>query len=269
MFGSTALEVAIGMIFIYLLLSLLCSAVAEYIEAWSNVRAKNLRKGIELLLNDLDEAGINIKQGQDLASKLYSHGLIRPLYRASGKLPSYIPSRTFALALWNIATEKAGADTTDLAKIRAVIDAVPNQELKQALGTLVDDAQGSFEKARKNIEDWYDGAMDRVSGWYKRRVHVLLLVIGFVTAALINADSINIAKMLIRDPALRGAVVAAAEAELENPTTTAALAAAPAPTATASPSPAATATASPTATPTPDAIARVEAARQKVQEAKA
>jgi uncharacterized membrane protein YgcG len=265
LFGSTALEVLIGMVFIYLLLSLLCSAVAEYIEAWRNVRAKNLRKGIELLLNDLDEAGVNIKQGTDLASRLYQHGLVRPLYRRAGQLPSYIPSRTFALALWNIATEKAGPGTTDLAKIRAVIDAVPNHELKQALETLIDDAQGNFAKARRNIEDWYEGAMDRVSGWYKRRVQMLLLAIGFVTAAAINADTINIAKVLIRDPALRSSVVAAAEAELEKPTTTAALAAAKAP-----PPPAAAAAApAPTATPAPDAIAQIEAARENVRRAKA
>ncbi len=40
MFGSTILEVAIGLLFVYLLLSLLCSAVAEYIEAKFNNRAK-------------------------------------------------------------------------------------------------------------------------------------------------------------------------------------------------------------------------------------
>ncbi len=103
LFGSTALEVAIGMIFVYLLLSLLCSAVAEYIEAWRGVRGKNLRKGIEMLLNDLDPKGEKLAAGKDLAARLYSHGLIRPLYRERGKLPSYIPSRTFALALWDMA----------------------------------------------------------------------------------------------------------------------------------------------------------------------
>ncbi len=122
LFGSTILEVVIGMIFVYLLLSLLCSAISEYIEAWLNFRAKDLKKGITLLLNDTDGGGV------DLAQKLYSHGLIRPLYRNVNSLPSYIPSRTFALALWNMASGGAGGATTDLEKIKGVINTnVPNK----------------------------------------------------------------------------------------------------------------------------------------------
>lgn len=213
--GSTVIEVAFGMLFIYLLLSLLCSAIGEYIEAKYNNRAKYLRKGIELLLNDSNG------QGADLAQQLYEHGLVRPLYRDRKKLPSYIPSRTFALALWNMATaaEASGGVSTDLKKIRQTVSQLPNQELRAALLTLIDEAHGDLDRARKNIEDWYEGMMDRVSGWYKRRTGVLMLVLGFVIALVINADSINIAKALARDGALRSAVVRAAEQRLAVPET--------------------------------------------------
>ena len=237
-FGSTVLEVAIGMIFVYLLLSLLCSAIGEYIEAWFNFRARDLRKGIELLLNDT--AG----GGQDLADRLYRHGLIRPLYRDAKKLPSYIPARTFALALWNMAGGGPGGGTADLTKLKAVIDQVPNKELKEALTTLIDEANGDFEQARKNIEDWYDGAMDRVSGWYKRRVQVMLLIIGVAAAAAINADSINIGRALTQDGTLRQSVVGAAEKAVAAP----------------SPTP---------GQPAEDAAAQLAAAKRKVQDARA
>ena len=64
-FGSTMLEVAIGLVFVYLLLSLMCSAAGEYIEAKLNNRAKYLRQGIILLLNESRGGGI------DLAQQLY------------------------------------------------------------------------------------------------------------------------------------------------------------------------------------------------------
>ena len=54
MFGSGILEVAIGIIFIYLLVSLLCSAVREGIEAWTKTRAAYLEYGIRELLHDAD-----------------------------------------------------------------------------------------------------------------------------------------------------------------------------------------------------------------------
>jgi hypothetical protein len=228
MFGSTILEVAIGLLFVYMLLSLLCSAVGEYIEAKFNNRAKYLKKGITLLLNDTTGGGV------DLAAQLYAHGLVRPFYRDGATLPSYIPSRTFALALWNIASTAAagGASgdapasgsagvTTDVKAVRAVVAThLPNRELRTALLTLIDEAQGDIEKARRNIEEWYDGMMDRVSGWYKRRTTVLMLLLGFVVAAVVNADTINIANALARDGALRSSLVAAAEQRIRTPVST-------------------------------------------------
>jgi len=223
MLGSTVLEVAVGLLFIYLLLSLLCSAITEYIEAKFNKRAEFLRKGIVLLLNDTSGKGL------DLASQLYAHGLVRPFYRDGNKLPSYIPSRTFALALWNLATTAAATSnkngnpdlvagvTADLGAIReAVARHLPNEELKTALVTLIDEAQGDVERARRNVEAWYEAMMDRVSGWYKRRTAVLTLVLGIVVAAVLNADTITIANALARDSALRAAIVSAAERRLSS-----------------------------------------------------
>jgi hypothetical protein len=39
MFGSEALEVAIGIIFVYILVSIICTAIREGIEAWLKTRA--------------------------------------------------------------------------------------------------------------------------------------------------------------------------------------------------------------------------------------
>src|SRR4051812_26345198 len=54
MFGSPILEVAIGMLFFYLLLSLICTALNEMIEAWLKNRAYDLERGIRRLLDDPD-----------------------------------------------------------------------------------------------------------------------------------------------------------------------------------------------------------------------
>jgi hypothetical protein len=216
------------MIFVYLLLSLLCSAVAEYIEAKLNYRAKDLEKGLRLLLDQKIPEQLSYKKlgtvTDTVAEYLYAHPLVKALYRGE-KPPSYIPARTFSLALWDLvfpAAEREGSagGAQSLEKIR---DSVQNNkligdELRRAVLTLIDDAEGDFEKARKNIEDWYDGTMDRVSGWYKRRVHVILLVMGLAVAALVNADSINIAKAFMRNDALRQSVVAQAERAAAAPT---------------------------------------------------
>src|SRR5260370_37288431 len=96
MFGSAMLDVAIGMIFVYLLLSLISSAIKEGIESWVKKRAIDLEKGVRELLND--------HTGTGLAKQLFNHPFISSLYKGSyeppgklslltgTKLPSYIPA---------------------------------------------------------------------------------------------------------------------------------------------------------------------------------
>jgi hypothetical protein len=215
-FGSTLLEVAMGVIFVYLLLSLLCSAFSELIEAFIKYRARDLEKGIRKLLDN-----------PQLAEDFFNHPLIKPL----GEKPSYVPARTFSLALWNLATTRAAQAknvavgvTQDLNAIRSLITSLDETQygnIRTSLLTLIDEAGSDINKARTNIEDWYNDAMDRVSGWYKRRVHKILIVIGFIAAALLNIDTINVAKSLWYNDTLRSSVAASAENYVKtNPTPT-------------------------------------------------
>jgi hypothetical protein len=75
---------------------------------------------------------------------------------------------------------------------------------------LIDAASGDVARARANIEEWYNSSMDRVSGWYKRRSHIIILVLGFLVAVAVNADSVLIVRRLASDRALRDSLVASA-----------------------------------------------------------
>jgi hypothetical protein len=52
MLGSQVLEVAIGLVLMYLLLSLICSSIREAIEAGQKARALDLERGIRELFQD-------------------------------------------------------------------------------------------------------------------------------------------------------------------------------------------------------------------------
>ena len=209
MFGSPILDVAIGMIFVYLLLSLICSAANELIEARLRNRARSLEAGIRNLLGD-----------KGLADKLYGHDLVSGLFSVKQGKPSYIPSRTFALALLNIVfpdgvTPSGQPGANPLASIRETVSKLPANDavapIQKALLALIDDAQGDINKLRTNIESWYDAAMDRVSGRYKRRAQAIILVLGLGIAVALNADSGYLARHLSTDPAMRNSLVSAAQ----------------------------------------------------------
>ena len=228
MFGSRILEVAIGIIFVFLLVSLICSAIREGIESWLKSRAAFLEHGIRELLHDRHAVGI--------ARSVYTHPLIYGLYAADyeprsstrplsalsrgGNLPSYIPSRNFALALLDIAARGTGthgaangptAPELSLELARANVLNLENGAVQRVLLGAIDTAQGDMEQAIANIAAWYDSSMDRVSGAYKRATQKLLLGIGLTVAVVLNVNIIAIAHHLFRDDVERATLVAHAE----------------------------------------------------------
>ncbi|NER37252.1 MAG: hypothetical protein F6J93_25350 [Oscillatoria sp. SIO1A7] len=124
-------DLAIGLIFIYLILSLLTSEIQEIMATLLQWRAQHLKNSIEILMSGGIEDDRKLREAEQLADKLYCHPLINTLnHEAKGKLansfrkvghavmelgqkltkskkifgkkrsgPSYIPSETFATSL--------------------------------------------------------------------------------------------------------------------------------------------------------------------------
>ncbi len=226
--SSTMLELAISMIFLYLMLSAASSAIQEIIANWRRWRAKTLEKGIAGLFNE------------EFKDKLYQLPLIESLCspNARGQLshrPSYIPSGTFALAVLDLALKNNIALPGSPAPAAAVPAPVGNaappagagvapasslsagsiDNAAKLLNSLLLGAQ-NVQEQRKRIEDWFNDSMDRVSGWYKRTSHAWLWIIGIALCLIVNADSISLFKVFWNDPTLRAATVAAADEHVKN-----------------------------------------------------
>jgi hypothetical protein len=68
-----------------------------------------------------------------------------------------------------------------------------------------------FGSLKTNIENWFNDYMERVSGWYKRRMHFTVFLISAVLAIMWNVDSVEITRHLFTDSHFRESIVAAAE----------------------------------------------------------
>ncbi|MGH8490575.1 MAG: hypothetical protein ACREXS_17340 [Gammaproteobacteria bacterium] len=135
MFDSAILDVAIGLVFIFLLVSLLVSAASEALSGWLKWRSQHLWEGLEQLL-----------QSPDARNELYNHPLVkglarvdvvRPEWNEGRNGPSYIPSRTFALALIDI-----------LRQPHRFVD-----DLQQRLQSAVDDPLKIFESLERIVQE--------------------------------------------------------------------------------------------------------------------
>lgn len=192
--GIPAIDVAIGLMFLFFLLSVVCSQVNELVASRLNFRAKELEGGIRSLLGD---------RAEGLMADPFINGV-----REGARLPSYLGARTFALALMNQLAPESGAS---LSAVRSAIADLPDDNpAKAPLTRFVAEAGDDVEAFRKRVEGWFDDAMDRVSGWYRRNAQKWLLVYATVLTLGLNVDTALIARTLWRDDAVRAAVVASA-----------------------------------------------------------
>jgi hypothetical protein len=231
MLNYPAVDVAIGLAFLFFILALICSGINEAISSSLRWRAQDLERGLWELLRDPAKTG---EAATEALEGLKKHPLVAPMFYSknkkgkepaptrqteSGRLktssktdfPSYIPSRTFASALLGLeqaAVITKGVDVrAGMRKLGDSIDAIPSKPVQDALGSLLTSAQGDAVAFRHSVEQWYDDHMERVSGWYRRRIQKVLWILAFVVAVTLNADALQIGKRLWVDPSQRAAIV--------------------------------------------------------------
>ncbi len=243
MFHHAALDVVIGLVFIYLLYSLLASILQELLATQLAFRSKMLVKAIVRMLEDAKP-----ETGNPLTDRLKGYWMLftrssplrnqpfskvffeHPLMKYMGEdrfysKPSYLSAGNFSRILVDLLQGSAAADSTSLShtlKEGRVI--IPNASESPVqipgdtvffLQTLLSEAKGNPEKFRQLVEQWYNDTMERVTGWYRRYTRFILFLIGLGIAVAFNVDSIRMAENLSRDPALREQMVQAANTYLE------------------------------------------------------
>ncbi len=302
MYLQEILEVGIGLVFVWLVLAIACMAVQEWLSGLLKMRAKDLEKSIQGILDD-----------PELAKEFYRHPLIKGLSKPAKEIilaedvgnklrrwavnwlnkrrksrakPSYIPKDTFARVIFDMAMT-AGTDTSTLTEtiegmrkqiseeaeekldqileeikdtsyqvaknkleklasenptLSPYVDAIlllastiDDEALKQlrrgittwaihkpqvaralhsltvGIETSVKKGENALAKARTNLEEYFDQAMDRLTGVYKRRSQLWGLIIGIVLAVAFNVDSVMIGTILWKEPTIRAVFIEKAE----------------------------------------------------------
>jgi hypothetical protein len=252
--GLPALDLAIGLAFIFFLLATLAATIQEFLAAALGLRARTLEQGVRSMLEDPEKGWAEV-------DKFYDHELVRSLYRTpkpkvfkkpkegapaengtpepggaeveeSGKNthvatrnkleeafaffkrtggPSYLSPRTFALVVLDNVAPAAGTETI-FDKGEKALDELP-AGLRKRLLPLVTGPEKNIEAVRTSLEAWYDDTMARVSGWYKRKTQIILIVIGILLVPAINANTIKMGERLWKDTTVRAAVVAQAQSQ--------------------------------------------------------
>lgn len=205
MFGPV-IDTAVALIFVYLILSLLCSAVQEWIAQLLGLRSTNLHERLADLISDsaalqvLDHGVMNGLGGNGSVADWLAARLGRP----DIKRPSHLPTDRFVSAF--MATVGQAAD--DGQKLQAAIQAIPDPKLNQAATALLNDAKGDVDAFRARVAAWFDESMATASAIYRRKVQWWLLGIGLVITVALNVDTLRVARVIFGNETLRAALVA-------------------------------------------------------------
>ncbi len=227
--AGNLLSVGVSMMLLFFLFALLVSALMEAVSSALKLRGQALMVALELLF---DEARAETGSGgfgymdrmrgrralaagtgdatspQALFDAVFKGSLVgglRPQTR-----PTYICPRHFAVAVLG-ALRDGRIDSAFESACRG-IGKLPEGRLKQTLNNLAQDAEGDYERLKAGISGWFDEAMSRLSGEYKRFTQLFTFLIAMALAATLNVDAIRIGGRLLADPVLAKSIADYADA---------------------------------------------------------
>ncbi len=246
MFNNAVVEVAIGLIFIYLLYSLLATTIQEFIATLFSYRARMLEKGLEQMLdgksfsyywwdrlwNYINRSNKTKETSKFHKKKSLFTNLIscHPLYIRSGEnssilkndKPSYLSADVFSDILIDVLKPNGDIpallkDIAASVKVKAANENDPlNSDLEKILTLYIEQANGDLQRFKLLIETWYNETMERVGGWYKRQANRILIGIGLCLAIAFNVSTIDVVRKLSEDKDVRNALVTNATDYVKN-----------------------------------------------------
>jgi hypothetical protein len=206
MFGSLALETAIGLALLFFVVASLASAMVEALSRVLRKRANDLEKTIGQMLSRSttstdDAAKDNAKKALEMfkGTSIYQSANMaaswgRRWFRTDVG-PAYLSARSFADAIDEL-TDK--------------LTETPLEGLNKRLGSFKVDGGKLTLDAKAALESWYDETMGRLSGAYKRWATAVLFVVGLGLACAGNVSAFHAAQTLWHQPAVRQAALDAA-----------------------------------------------------------
>lgn len=237
------LDVAIGLVLLYLLLSLVCSALVEAINHLCNRRGAMLETQLERVMGRASVAEFRRLPGfaalatrgeaksrsgapalqpppgkattgwamgsrvvalaRAMRLRIVAFWRARRWFPATSRFPSYIPSAKFA--------EIALAWHEKHNRSREWCD---DHEFGRMLTGLSREVGDDRALSRHRIAEWFDQTMARTSGKFKAQTNLWYAAVALTLVLVANADSIRLANEIYRNPAIQSALVEQAQAAI-------------------------------------------------------
>jgi hypothetical protein len=219
------LEIAIGLVMTWLVVSVVTMEIQNWMSQALNTRAKFLQESLLTMF----------RNEQVLVERFYEHPAIKELgtfdRKGNYKKPTYIPNDVFAKVAMELlmgTREQTAFIAPESVSLNEMSERIKQiQSLNADLKDLVDyifpgiekidqaspdihQVRVKLEQYRENLEKWFDNNMEKASIWYKQNAATTAFFIGLALALFFNVDTVNVIQRLWREPTIRQALVAQA-----------------------------------------------------------
>jgi len=235
MLNSSILDIVIGLVFIYLLYSLLATILQEIIASQFAFRAKILERAVFRMLEDENKFASKFRSvwylfkktgngglKNSMSYEYYKHPLILFLGESDSRgKPAYINKETFSKVIVDLLRGKEAEPGDDMKQLiqKSLNDKTTNwgnakisDQTLSYFKSIWADANGDVGKFRHHLENWFEETMDRASTWYKKHTQFILFFVGLAISIAFNVDTLKIIERLEKDPKLREQLVQQANA---------------------------------------------------------
>jgi hypothetical protein len=150
----------------------------------------------------------------------FAHAQIKSLQKDLKRLPAYIPSENFAMALMDLVAQKSSQPHKDFYEnfkegLKTFVTS--NGNIFPVLKNLAD-SSGNLKELQEKIETWFNNYMNRVSGWYQSQIVFSVRLIAILLTLVFNINVIKLVHIIYNNEQVRTSMVAIAEKVEEDPT---------------------------------------------------
>ncbi len=208
---SQALEVVIGLIFIYYVLGSIVSLVTQWINEFLETRGKALERYLVKIVGDKKiEDLIKLPQLQALRPIRYKNFLSVFGSVTEPKKIEKIPVSTLVDAYFDLVglTSKENLNLIQLAEL---VDKLPDSEGKQAFILWIQQGVTNIDDLRKRTTAYFTGLMEQASSTFRANARSFVIILSIGVTVLFGTDSLQLARNLWTNAELRALTVAKAE----------------------------------------------------------
>ena len=208
---SQALEVVIGLIFIYYVLGSIVSMVTQWINEFLETRGKALERYLVKIVGDKKlEDLVKLPQLQALRPIRYKNFLSVFGSVTEPKKIEKIPVATLVDAYFDL-VGLTSKENLNLAQLAELVDRLPDSEGKQAFIQWIQQGVTNIDDLRKRTTAYFTGMMEQASSTFKANARSFVIILSIGVTVLFGTDSIQLARTLWTNAELRALTVAKAE----------------------------------------------------------